>query len=373
MAVTIVSTMPQPSQTTAIDNMASSGNTTSGDNAVTLDFANLLKVQMRPRSPTALETIEKATEQTTQTITEPTPSDAAALLATLGLIPQDPSRKADATKIDESSLQDISQAGNVVSDISGSAPIAIQTIAQNAGPGNSAKFTTSESATVSLQAVSIEGTEKNLKDTAASGIPVIEERPAKFAAATAITSATENAATQTVSEDATQSAIPVFVGSTQSNLNTARVRHEASLSVPTPVRDPGWASDLGQKIMWLASNDKQSAQITLNPQQMGPIEISLSLDKGSASASFTSANAEVRNALETAMPRLREMFASAGIELGQTNVSAESFKQQAENGNANRGSSQWRSDNAILVADSAMPLSARAFSQQGNGLVDLFA
>jgi flagellar hook-length control protein FliK len=107
---------------------------------------------------------------------------------------------------------------------------------------------------------------------------------------------------------------------------------------------------------------------------MGPIEISLNLDKGNASASFVSANAEVRDAIETALPRLREMFASAGIELGQANVSAESFRQQSGNGDGQRSSSRWVADNAILGADSAGLLSARTFSvKHGNGLVDIFA
>jgi flagellar hook-length control protein FliK len=100
----------------------------------------------------------------------------------------------------------------------------------------------------------------------------------------------------------------------------------------------------------------------------------LSLDKGNATASFVSANAEVRDAIETALPRLREMFANAGIELGQTNVSAESFKQQAGSGEGHRSASQWRSDNAILVADTAGSQADGASAiQRGSGMVDIFA
>jgi flagellar hook-length control protein FliK len=107
---------------------------------------------------------------------------------------------------------------------------------------------------------------------------------------------------------------------------------------------------------------------------MGPIEISLTMDKGNATASFVSANADVREAIESALPRLREMFASAGINLGQTNVGAESFQQQAANSDANRSPSQWMSDNAILAADLAGSLPVRAFAtQQGNRMVDIFA
>ena len=154
----------------------------------------------------------------------------------------------------------------------------------------------------------------------------------------------------------------------------ATTQRDAPLTVQTHVRDQTWSSDFAQKVVWLVNNDKQSAQLTLNPPQMGPIEISLNVDKGSASATFVSANAEVRDAIETAMPRLREMFASAGIQLGQTNVSSESFRQQSEGSMGNGGQAPSRVDNAILAGDSGDPLTTRAFgAKAANGLVDLFA
>ncbi|MBV5336910.1 MAG: flagellar hook-length control protein FliK, partial [Deltaproteobacteria bacterium] len=77
---------------------------------------------------------------------------------------------------------------------------------------------------------------------------------------------------------------------------------------------------------------------------------------------------------ETALPRLREMFASAGIELGQTNVSSESFKQQTGNGEGKSGAPKSTNDNAILVTNSTNSLPIQAFNtQRGNGLVNTFA
>jgi len=147
-----------------------------------------------------------------------------------------------------------------------------------------------------------------------------------------------------------------------------------STAIQTPVRSSGWNNDFGQKIVWLASNDKQSAQITLNPEQMGPIEVSLSVDKGNVSASFTSANAEVREAIETALPRLREMFASAGIELGQANVSAESFRQPTpERDNQGRPSSGAGGTGILAPATAAPAQTGGRTVMQGNGLVDTFA
>jgi flagellar hook-length control protein FliK len=179
---------------------------------------------------------------------------------------------------------------------------------------------------------------------------------------------------KSVLADTTPNTLSAITPHASGNLNSLPIKHDLPLSVPTPIRDQGWAGDFGQKILWLASSDKQSAQMTLNPPQMGPIEISLNMDKGNATASFVSGNAEVRQAIEAAMPRLREMFASAGIALGQTNVSSESFRQQSGSGDGYRSASQGMVDNAILVTGSAGSLPARAFAtQQGNGLVNTFA
>jgi hypothetical protein len=44
---------------------------------------------------------------------------------------------------------------------------------------------------------------------------------------------------------------------------------ETSLGLQTALRDPSWATDFGQKLLWFAANDKQLAQLTLNPPQLG--------------------------------------------------------------------------------------------------------
>jgi len=153
-------------------------------------------------------------------------------------------------------------------------------------------------------------------------------------------------------------------------------RAEDTLRVATPVRDPAWAAEFGQKVVWLATQDKQSAQITLNPPQMGPIEISLSVKNDHATAHFASANPEVREAIESSMPRLREMLAGVGVELGQTNVSAESFRQaqdwQGGQSSGSGGNGGGR-DGDGRAAPSSGAIAATRRIQAGNGLVDTFA
>lgn len=100
----------------------------------------------------------------------------------------------------------------------------------------------------------------------------------------------------------------------------------------TAVGAPGWDSALAQKVIWQVGQQQQVAELHLNPPQLGPllIQVSMSADQGTniATAHFVSQHAAVRDAIEAAMPRLREMLAESGISLGNTTVGNGAFQQQ---------------------------------------------
>lgn len=98
-------------------------------------------------------------------------------------------------------------------------------------------------------------------------------------------------------------------------------------TVETPFRQPGWDQALSERVLWAANQKMQSAEIKLNPPQLGPIEVRIQMHQDQAQVSFTSQHAAVRDALEAALPRLREMFNASGFEL-DANVSQHSFAQQ---------------------------------------------
>ena len=88
------------------------------------------------------------------------------------------------------------------------------------------------------------------------------------------------------------------------------------------VGTPAWDQALGQKIVWMAQGGEQSASLTMNPPDLGPMQVVLSVSNNQATVEFMAAQPEVRQALEAALPRLRDMMSESGIQLGQTNVSA---------------------------------------------------
>jgi len=141
--------------------------------------------------------------------------------------------------------------------------------------------------------------------------------------------------------------------------------------ITTQVGTPAWNQSIGQKLVWMIGDEQQSASLTLNPPDLGPLQVVLSVSSTQANASFYSSQPEVRQALEAALPKLREMLGDAGIQLGQANVSAGNPQQQGSYGEQQasaRGLSH-SSDSAVLPA-TRVTNSARIVR---DGLIDTFA
>jgi flagellar hook-length control protein FliK len=89
----------------------------------------------------------------------------------------------------------------------------------------------------------------------------------------------------------------------------------------TPVQNPAWSQGVAERVAWMVQGNFQSAELKLNPANLGPLEIKLSVsDDKQASITFVSHHAPVREALDAAMPRLRDMLESQGLNLSDVNV-----------------------------------------------------
>lgn len=104
---------------------------------------------------------------------------------------------------------------------------------------------------------------------------------------------------------------------------------ELSLSI----HQKNWSQALGQQLVWMAQHHAQQAEIKVNPAHLGPIEVHLSLNQDQASVNFFAHEAAVRDVLENALPRLREMLSNQGLQLNQASVSDQSLAQQHQQSN----------------------------------------
>ena len=153
----------------------------------------------------------------------------------------------------------------------------------------------------------------------------------------------------------------------------------AMLPVQTTVGAHGWDGEVADKVVWMVGRHEQRAELVLYPPEMGRVEVSLSMRDGQTSAQFVSANPAVRDALEAALPRLRETLADAGVNLGQTQVGAgtgNNAGNPSTNNPENRDNSgRSLSRDELLSSGSGVlrPIEAPQWLKRANSLVDLFA
>ncbi|NTV69439.1 MAG: hypothetical protein HGA71_04745 [Azonexaceae bacterium] len=174
------------------------------------------------------------------------------------------------------------------------------------------------------------------------------------------------------------SATPAFAtalaATAASNGTAAATQAAPPPAVASSIHSPNWSHDFGSRVVWLAKNDQQVAQININPPQLGPIQITLSINGDQTSAAFASPHPEVRLAIQDSLPQLREMFSNAGISLGQANVGTQLPSQNRETPFQFGNEARSTGENAILSPDShASSNPAGIPIQRGRGLVDLFA
>lgn len=152
----------------------------------------------------------------------------------------------------------------------------------------------------------------------------------------------------------------------------------ASDKIAARVGTPAWDNQVGQKIVWMIGGKEQSATLTLNPPDMGPMQVVLSVNNDHASVTFSAAQPEVRQALEDAMPKLREMMNESGIALGNASVNDGSAQQQAQaQADARQSGSGQRGGNGLTNGSAAEAEAAQAArprrASESQGLVDTFA
>lgn len=87
-----------------------------------------------------------------------------------------------------------------------------------------------------------------------------------------------------------------------------------------PVGHTAWEQSMAKQVLQAGQNQQQSLQIRLNPSNLGLLDVQIAVDADNTSIVFSSQHAVVREAVEAAIPRLREMFTTSGMNLGDVDV-----------------------------------------------------
>jgi flagellar hook-length control protein FliK len=168
---------------------------------------------------------------------------------------------------------------------------------------------------------------------------------------------------------------PAVLEAAQAVAASDQMGQELSAQVGTDA----WENQLGQKVVYMIGSEDQTASLTLNPPDLGPMQVVLSVSNDQASVSFSSNQEEVRQALENALPRLREMMSESGIALGNASVNAgmpdgRQAQQQDSSPRGGRNYGRANGAGAVESADAAAPrVVARSTLLGDRGMVDTFA
>lgn len=119
-----------------------------------------------------------------------------------------------------------------------------------------------------------------------------------------------------------------LVSSGQTTSQSAAAQTTLSLPVQPNMQNPAWGHVMSSRVVWMAREGVQQAELRMNPANMGPVEVKLHLHNDQASVTFHAQNAATRDALEQALPRLRESFAENGLQLADAQVGEQQQQQQ---------------------------------------------
>ncbi|HGV2776395.1 TPA: flagellar hook-length control protein FliK [Escherichia coli] len=142
-----------------------------------------------------------------------------------------------------------------------------------------------------------------------------------------------------------------------------------------PLGSHEWQQSLSQHISLFTRQGQQSAELRLHPQDLGEVQISLKVDDSQAQIQMVSPHQHVRAALEAALPVLRTQLAESGIQLGQSNISGESFSGQQQAASQQQQSQSTANHEPLAGEDDdALPVPVSLQGRvTGNSGVDIFA
>ena len=159
-------------------------------------------------------------------------------------------------------------------------------------------------------------------------------------------------------------------------LNPLRLPTQAGASlpqftIPSGTSQKAWAEEVGNRVMWMLGRAQSRAELILTPPLLGKVEISIHLNGDQGTAQFLASSQSAREALEQAMPRLRELLAQAGISLGEASVNT-SAEDRAHENTGNTGMRTPDSHDGGGDGDATV-IAAPNWSRVEKGLINTFA
>ncbi len=148
--------------------------------------------------------------------------------------------------------------------------------------------------------------------------------------------------------------------------------------IPLKVGNDGWNTAIGQHMLRMSAEQMKTAELELNPPELGPLKVVLDLQSDQLSTTFVTGSAQVQQALEASVPRLQEMMSQAGYQLNQVNVQtafSDGQREAQQQAQAQFTSATRQNGSASVNSDSngsAPDIAVQRAQNQRQGGVDMF-
>ena len=127
---------------------------------------------------------------------------------------------------------------------------------------------------------------------------------------------------------------------------------------PVAMQQGGWSEAVVDRVMWLSSQNLKSAEIQLDPAELGRLEVRINMSQEQTQVTFASPNAAVREALEGQMHRLRELFSQQGMNLLDASVSDQSLSRGWQGQEGSGGGGRGGANEPLLGGEEEFAASA---------------
>lgn len=174
--------------------------------------------------------------------------------------------------------------------------------------------------------------------------------------------------------DAAQSgvfALPTAGAAAAATARGSEMPAPVQVNVPTPFAAPGFQQALGYQISLLARDGIGQAELHLNPADMGPVSVQITMTGDQARVDFGADLAQTRQALEAGWAELASSLKDAGLTLSGGGVSDHARERQAPQGQA--ASQSFGGGAARDSGEAEVPNVAPVVARRVNGAVDVYA
>ncbi len=138
---------------------------------------------------------------------------------------------------------------------------------------------------------------------------------------------------QTPAESVLDRTLPRFAADIALMNRAVLAENKAELPAMTKhFAHPEWGQEMSERIVWMHKRAIPSAELRLNPEHLGPVRIKIDINQEQATVAFSAQHAAVKEAIDAALPRLRELFSAQQIHLAEVTVSQDESGQKQPRG-----------------------------------------